>query len=157
LIPLNEARDYLIINKNQLEEECLKQPELLFMIGENCAEAVSIRDELKELKDIKWSEEFVKIKLQTTSKLTDAMVKSMVDTSKEYYSLLMDYLEAKKVADDWIALRDSFYQRASMLKLLADFYLSGFRSNLEVKSSTVDFENQKYDTLKKKMRGEKNG
>lgn len=147
MITIQEAKSLLKIDKNDLDEECIKHSDIYLEVGQMCAEAISRRDEKKELKEEAWAKEFIGIKSNT--KVSDQQAKSMADYSDNYKEALREFLDAKKEAEEWIVIKEAWTARAAMLKYLCELYISGFYGvNVKVKSD-------KYEEIKEKINKER--
>jgi len=150
---LEEAKKSLIIDKFKLDVECQSQPDTFWKISEECSNAISIRDALKEEKDVVWAYEFIKQK-QSGEKVTDSMAKSLADTTKEYITAISEYLKAKEEADKWIAMKEAWQSRATMIRELCGLYVSGYFNEMSVKLDKTKLSTTEYENLRKKLRQE---
>jgi len=149
MISLQEAREKLLINKNNLDEECKHQPELYYEVASNSVKAISERDRLKEEKDATWSKTFITNKMEGRlegKSLSDKTAETFADTDEYVLKSNADYLKAKEEADEWIALKESYQQRALMLKELCGLYVAGYFGEISVKTkeaSEVELKNKR--------------
>lgn len=140
MITLEEAKKLLAINTNKLDDECRFQPEIYYEVAANTVKAISVRDKLKEDKDNIWSKQFIKEKVEGKldgKTLSDKTAETFADTSEEVEAANNEYLKAKEEADAWGALKESYQQRAVMLKELCGLYISGYFGEVSVKSQEV--------------------
>lgn len=144
---INEAKELLVIDKNSLDEECIKHSNIFLEVGRECAEAISLRDEAKEKKEEVWAKEFIKIK--QGGKISDQQAKSMADSSDEYQNSLRDFLNKKRKADDWTIIKESWQYRAAMLKYLCELYISGFYGVIAISKE------DKYEKMKERLNKER--
>lgn len=143
-----EARKLLKIDRLNLTSELEKQPEIYDEVSEMCVYAISVRDSLKDEKERIWSEQFLSAKRNSAidgKTPSDKVAETMADTSKEFVEVSKSFLEAKKDADEWIGIKESFQQRMEMLREL-NRILSRSLYNEASESS--------YDRIKKQMRKE---
>lgn len=147
-LTIEEAKDYLHIDRNKLDDEIEKQNEIYLMVAENHIEAINKRDKFKHNVDVIWSELFVDVK--SDGKPSDTLAKSLVESNTKYIESYHDYLEAKLEADKWYAMRDAWEKRASMLKELCGLYISGYFGNFEMKGGKVS--EVSYEEAKRRMR-----
>lgn len=147
-LTIEEAKDYLHIDRNKLDDEIEKQNEIYLMVAENHIEAINKRDSIKHKMDTEWSKIFVDVK--SDGKPSDTLAKSIVESDPIYVNLYDEYLEAKKDADTWYAMRDAWEKRASMLKELCGLYISGYFGNFEMKGGKVS--EVSYEEAKRRMR-----
>lgn len=140
MITLSEAKKLLEINTTKLDDECRFQPELYYEIAENAVKSISLRDKLKEEKDNTWSRQFIKEKVEGKldgKTLSDKTAETFADVSAEVEKANNNYLKAKEEAEEWIALKESFQQRAAMLKELCGLFVSGYFGEISVKSNSA--------------------
>jgi predicted AAA+ superfamily ATPase len=128
---IDDLRKLLKINKNKLHEECSRFPSIIELVYNKTVEAISVRDALKEEKDKVYAELFLE-KKKSMDKVTETLADSLVRVDPRYVEISNSYLEAKKKADEYIALKDSFFQKGQMLKILADLFVSGYWTEIEV-------------------------
>lgn len=137
-LTLKEAQELLQIDKYALDEVCVEQSELFSKIALNHSEAINVRDMIKDTLstedahiafDIRFTAE------KSNEKLTESKIFQAVLVNSKHKELSERYLRLKLEADQWSALRESFLQRASMIKLLCELYLSDYFSTKSVKSS----------------------
>lgn len=144
-ISLEEAKDLLLINRQDLDIEVQRQAQTYWQVAEQCAEAISIRDSLKEEKDKVWAEQFIvnKVEAKLDGKgVSDKVAETYTDASKIYSKANKEYLDAKLDADKWIGMKESWQQRAVMLRELC-----GLNASLNYGEMTI------YQENKRKMRG----
>lgn len=132
-LTLDEAKKMQLIDKSNLDEELTHNTYNYSTIGELAAEAVSRRDFLKD------EVEAVSAKLgkdyrESMDKVTEGKVAEYVQLHPDYQEVRSEYLKAKLDADKWIAQRESFGQRAMMLRDLCNLYNSEYFARESVKS-----------------------
>jgi len=153
MITLEEASRGLVIDIKKLDEECRFQPEIFYEVAKQAVLASSERDFLKEKKDKVWANSFISEKMEGKldgKALSDKTAETFADVSEEVTKSTREYLEKKKEADEWVALKDSFQQRAVMLKELCGLQISGAYGEIVVQNKTVD--DSKIARIKKEMR-----
>lgn len=137
---INEFKKYLEIDRNALDEELAHQPQLFFTVSEAYVEAAAMRDELKEKLATTDAEldNLVRIDLeQSQSKVTEAIVKNAIQSHPAHKAASDAYLAAKKEADVLLAMKDSFYQRASMIRDLSSLYIANYYDSSSTKGTSA--------------------
>jgi hypothetical protein len=137
---LDEAKKRLRIDKHDLDEELIRQPELFFEVSERVTQAIAERDALKEELanvDAELDKE-VRAKLtKNLERFTEAMVKNAIQTHKKHATAAENYLEAKNEADNWVALKEAFHQRRYMIQELCGLYLGNYFQRTAVSGSVT--------------------
>lgn len=124
---IDEFRAYLKINKHALDDEIVQQPMLLYQVSEAFVEAVAQRDALKEaLATIDARLDGSIRKRLEDQKVTEAMVKNLVQTDVDHEEASTAYMEAKQQADVLGVLRDAFASRGYMLRDLVQLTAAGY-------------------------------
>ena len=136
---IEEAKKSLGINKFKLDEVCIEQPELFSTVASMHSQAVNLRDAAREALTIGDAEISNSLRIAaeklTGSKLTEAKLSQQVSIHEEHKKLFDEYLKLKLEADHWSALRESFLQRSSMIKLLCELCLTDYWDTKSVKSN----------------------
>ncbi len=135
MFSFDDYTEHLNIDKNGLDEECLKQPILYEHYSTEWAEAVNKRDRLKQKLDNYKAglEKKVRRKLAKKSKVTEKMIENAVLTDKKYQKKVDRYLKAKGKANKLGVRREAFAQKKDMLKILTDLFIGNYYG--EVRSS----------------------
>jgi len=153
MITIEEAVGSLVIDTTKLDEECRFQPIIFYEVAKQAVLKSSERDFLKEKKDKIWANSFISEKMEGKldgKSLSDKTAETFADVSEKVEISTKEYLEKKKEADEWIALKDSFQQRAIMLKELCGLQVSGAYGEIVVQNKTVD--DSKVARIKREMR-----
>jgi hypothetical protein len=128
-----DFEDRLKIDRHNLDQELIEQPELFYRICEQYALAVSQRDQMNDrCKQVAAERlERWRAKLEAKSeKVTEARLKTLAAADPKYTAVVREYAEAARQVDQWLALKDSFGQRAWVLKDLVQLFVAGyFQSN----------------------------
>jgi len=131
---IDEFRDYLQIDKLNLDEDVIHQPALFYEVSEACAEAIAFRDAMAE--DLAIID--AKLDREARQKLSDpkeAEVKAFIKTAKKHEAAFDAYLQAKEEAEKFTALKDAFKTRGQALKIMADLYASNYFEDAALKTS----------------------
>lgn len=123
-LTLEDVHDRTIINKDQLDEELVAQPQLVFDVGQRYCDAMSAKDsfenELKEL--IAKATSRIRIKLEKGSggKITVAQVEAAVDADPEVVAARAKEIKLADRARRWDNSMDSIRARGYALHKLCD-------------------------------------
>ncbi len=134
-ITLEEAKELLLIDKFSLDTVCEQHPELYNKVAEAHIMTLSIRDAKKDEMERIWAERAQHYRTHATEKVTEAKVQELVLIDPLYTKAQEEFGDAKLEADLWGVMRDSFSQRASMIKSLSDLYTSGYFNLVSVQST----------------------
>jgi hypothetical protein len=130
----------LLIERDNLDQELIEQPQLYYEVSENLAQSVGRRDAKKnELKRLE-AELFTYYmqELGKSAKPTQAKVEAAVGQDEDYQGLYGEYLDANREADLWLAMKEAYSQRSYVLKDLCSLHISGYFSNSSVQGKTVN-------------------
>lgn len=128
-VTIEQLKEHLTIDKNALDDELEKQALVYFEICEASAHALSSRDELKQVMEVVDAEIADGIRTRaakTGDKITEAKLSQEILLDDKHTEAYSAYLEAKKDADLWAALKESFSQKGFALRELAELYISGY-------------------------------
>ncbi len=117
---LEEYREKEHIDTNDLGEELINQVVLFDAVADKCARAIAAKDTAEaEVKRI-----YAALSKEIRSmfdKITEAKLDSEILVRVEYVEALKQAIDVKYQANRWITVKESFYQRASMLTKLVDY------------------------------------
>jgi hypothetical protein len=136
-LTLAEARKLLFIDKLRLDEVCQTQADIFYRVAEQYAKSVSVRDKAKE--DLTAVDADIALELRGSAekngeKMTEGKLLQLVQSSEKHIRAFNDYLDIKYETEQWGALKEAFLQRASMTKELCGLFISGYFSDITVKS-----------------------
>jgi hypothetical protein len=128
-------RGVMEIDRDNLEEECRKQPSLFEQVGTLAAEARVLAKVSKEHSD------FVKAKLSSDirsnpsvyglDKVTEASLSAAVLIHPDCQTSIAESIETSRIADAFGILQNAAEQRKSMLKSLTELFVhSYYQSNV---------------------------
>lgn len=126
-INLQRFRAELVIDKDDLDECLIKQPELYYHVAEAHSQAVADRDATKLDVEIAEAEEGQKIRdhaAQMEEKLTEAGLREQLILSPRLQKLRRLRIEQETIINGWMALKESFHQRSYMLRELVPLHMS---------------------------------
>jgi len=120
---LDQLEQLVKIDETNLEAELISHPHDFYHVSTGAAEAVSVRDLAKFRvetyeadKYLEWRRRYI----HNEEKFTEALLEKLVQNDEGRIKLVETYLEAKREADRWTALKDSFIQKGFMLKITVD-------------------------------------
>lgn len=153
-IAFNKFEKELVIDKDNLDVICQIHPEIFYQISKFYIEAVSIRDSAKA--NLEKIEAQVSLSIRSAlekagEKATEGKVASLVQIDDMKISAVETYLNTKAEADLWQVLKDSYLQRASMIKILADLYGQGYFTTTSLTSSDAKIKENEYKELREKL------
>jgi hypothetical protein len=132
---LNELAERIKISgPEDLDTEFVSQPNDYYHVSTRHAIAVSLRDQAKNNLDITEAQLYLSFK-RNSEKLTEANLKAMVEADDIRGEFLDLYMQAKLLADKWLALRDSFSQKGHALRELAELYKLNYFGERSVSAS----------------------
>ena len=137
MIDIDEFRKYLKIDKLSLDDEVERQPSLFYEVSEAYAEAVGERDDDKETLAIIDAELDAQAR-NSKEKITEAQVKSYIQTNSEHQIAFDTWLESKKLADRLGALKEAFQQRSYMLRDLVSLHNSNYFEESSLRSNASE-------------------
>jgi len=127
---LKAFEEYLIIDKNKLDQEVMQQSSLLHKVGKEFAKATGVavtrKDQLKRI-DAKLAVRHRK-KLEKLGRATDSMITTAVLLDIKHEEAFDIWNKAVVHADKLESLKESFKQRGFMLRDLIGMYLSDYFS-----------------------------
>lgn len=151
---LEALRERLLIDKDDLDRELIEQPQLYDRVGQQFALAVSRRDAAKdELKVLEagLSIQYRKELEEEGKKPTEAMVSALTETDPDRQSLRKSLGDLQATTAELEALKDAFFQRASMLRDLCTLYSAGYFSRNAVKGPAATEVIERRDQVRRKL------
>ena len=132
---IDEYIDYfkknLKIDRNNLDEEVIRQPGLYEEVSTQAALAISKRDELEEKLKITAAQLDTKVRKRMekrNERITEPIVKNKILGHMEYKDVWEDYIELRRKAARLQALKESYQQRGYMLRELVTLYVNSYYS-----------------------------
>lgn len=117
----NELRENLRIDEDDIDHCLVAQPEYYYMAAEAVALATSRRDTLKLQRDetIAELDQAIRRKaLEDDRKITEGQISNELKTLPKVKEINRQYVEACKVVDEAVAMKESYHQRSYMLREL---------------------------------------
>jgi hypothetical protein len=149
---IDVARDSLKINGSALDMMCMVHPDTFYRVSKELTKAVDIRDTKKDKLARVEAKQSKIIRLRYESeheRVTESKINNDVILTTDYKEAFREYAEAKKEADDWSGMRDAFLQRGRMLQMMCQLTLSGYFSEISIKTPEVNLVS--YEGSRKKM------
>ena len=125
----NRLRARLSANLLQLSEELVEQPSLMQEAAEGAADAIQIRDAAKNTLSSVTSEAASRLRLLTDDNgkfFSETKINSLVLSDSKVMQAVEELEEAKHSASYWTSLVESFSDRGSSLRRIADLTVSGY-------------------------------
>lgn len=143
------------IDKFDLDNEVVKQPELFAKWVAQLPEAISIRDKLKFKIDVIYAELDYDVRSLKgeKEKLTEAAIRNQIIVHQDYINVQNEYFEAKKDAQTIEGAIRAFEQRKDMIEALIKLHLAGYYSDVKPKQSRELETDVRMTRLKNKRRG----
>lgn len=128
----NTYMEDLKIDKNNLEQEWLRQPQLYMSWARQAIEAQEERDDLKRKLDIERAKLDGEIRANPgrfgLDKITEAGIQSTISVDKKFQEKTKEYLESVSNAKLLDAARDAFEHRKKALENLTQLLICGYFS-----------------------------
>ena len=133
---IDSLRLELKIDKHKLDDCIENQAEVFHKIAEQTALSIAEKDASKYDLDNLTSATYLDVRheaLDKGRKVTEVLLQNELEQVKEIQEAKESYLEAKALADEWLALKESFAQRGYMLRDLATLWVSGYFAEAVIK------------------------
>lgn len=152
-----ELSNSLKVDKQNLDECLLQQPELYHKAGREYENACAFRDDAKVERDQCKAEFDFKIrqeaeKLQTKPKPTEAAITNLINAEPKYQSYQEVYHHWERMASRWFKLREDFHARGFTLQQLAQLWIAGYFQTNSVSSSQRDLRDERSDQVRQGRR-----
>jgi hypothetical protein len=153
---LSDLEPGLAIDKHDLEQACLQQPDLFYRAAKQLAECVSLRDAAAQA--VKEEEASADERIRADAaragdKITEKEIEAMKLRDDDISLLRLDYLEHAKHVGQWGALKEAFQQRSYVLKDLVNMHLAGHYGSIDgQKQEQADYARRVNDQRRKERR-----
>lgn len=151
---LDNFKQYLVIDKLNLDVEVSQQPELFYTVAELSAKYSGIAASAKADMEEKYGAISIEIRdelAESGSKSTEKIVEHMADSNPAYCKSVRTYVLAKELADAWAALTNAFNQRSHMLRELSNLYIAGYFQSTSVRASEKKADDVVYEQRRQAM------
>ncbi len=149
MIKPEDLRKQLTIDKYQLDNELVNQPSLLCDITDAYAEAIAIRDTLKEALKTTDANLDAEVRQRKDIKVTDAVAMNLVQGHPNHARAAKAYGDAKLQADKINAIKEAVVDRGFALKTLAELAMANYYERNSVKG-TVTTDQFQYNEARKR-------
>lgn len=126
----------LAIDKNDLDNEVIHQPQLFNEVSQHYVQALAQRDMLKQEVDLAKAQLDTHLRTEYVNegvKYTEASLANTIIQHPEYQKAVTEHLAWAHLTNAWGALKESFMQRSYALKDLAALYISGYYAEAAIK------------------------
>lgn len=123
---IEELKGFLVLDRNNLDEELLRQPQLFYDISEHYAEALKNRDLAKQVLEqgrATLADQFRKTSLE---KVTEARVVEHVEAHPSYVAQHQAHINYKFQAELLSGLREAISDRLSAIRELVALHVTGY-------------------------------
>ena len=140
---MENIKEILKVDKNNLHEEWEKQPQIYMDFAEKWVSYVAKRDKIKEKLDL------VKAKLDGqirenpelfgfTKKPTEAAITSAIIKSDEYRNVMAELHEANEMVNLTASIKTALEHRKKALEALTQLFIAGYYSQPSLSESEVN-------------------
>jgi hypothetical protein len=129
---LEQFQSALKIDKHNLDEALLQQPDIFYRVSEGFAYAISLRDRAKsKLAEVSAEQSLVERRKakQDDEKITEDGLKARIALNDKVQDAQQDYHASALVADRWQGMKESWQQRSYVLKDMVGLYSAGYYSD----------------------------
>lgn len=137
-LSIEEFTKYLKIEKLSLDNELVEHSSLLFAVGDAYAEAAAKRDAFKEqlsTMDALLDSEVRRDLEKSGERVTEALVKSNIQTHKKHKAAYDAFADAKLRADKLLALKEAFHSRGYAIRDLCQLFVANYYEQNAVKGT----------------------
>jgi hypothetical protein len=149
-------RERLIINENDLNTEVSQQAELFFQVAQISAIKSNYKESAKYDLERSYSEVSLSIRQECLKdkaiKMTEALIDQLVKSDEKYILAQKYYLDTKKEADEWSALKEGFQSKGFLLKELCNLFIAGYYTSTNIKTAENKVSDLEYEKNKSKLR-----
>ena len=152
---LSQLEKLLAIDKDDLDTELVRQPQLFYEVSELMVEAVANRDRLKDALGVTEAQVAAAVRDRLSRqevKVTEGLVREEIALDAKTLKAQHEFQEAKHAADQAQQLREAFIQRSFMLRDLASLYVAGYYTQGAVRgASQGEFSDHQYQQHKNRI------
>jgi hypothetical protein len=134
---LEELQGLVVIDRNHLDEELIKQSQLFWEAGEGFAQAVSKQDQAKQVLEQVAATTASSYRSNSIEKITEAKITEHVDSHPDYIQQYRLYLTYKGEADRWMAIKNAYAHRNEMLRSLVSLVNIGYWNSSSVSDEQI--------------------
>lgn len=136
-LTIEELKEYLIIDKHDLDNAVSYQSELLYQVSYAVTLAINAKDLAKKEIDDCYANVSLALRqesIENKLKITEDQIKQNVQTSSEYEIAQLNYLNKKQYSEQLIALKEAFISRGYMIRELCGLWTANYFADSAVKS-----------------------
>lgn len=144
-ITLEQAEELLLINKHELDDDCVTQSSIFHSIGDQFLTAKSIRDKSK--KNLAEVDAVIAKELRLDAdtkgtKLSEAKLLELIILDNRHKEAFAVWAEDNLIMERWENMKDSFTQRSFMLKEVCGLYYTNYyvRESININRAAVEKE-----------------
>tara|TARA_Y100000310_G_scaffold329558_1_gene399657 strand:- start:2 stop:472 length:471 start_codon:yes stop_codon:yes gene_type:complete len=134
---MEDYKEYLKIDKDNLDEECMNQPILYDEFASQVPDLVFAMDMTKLSMEECWADLYKQIVAKAVhhgeKKPTEKTIETAITMTGEYQQLQDKYYQAKKKAEKAKIVREAFMQKKEMIRGLIELHNSTYFSRAEGK------------------------
>jgi hypothetical protein len=157
-ITFEEAEELLLINKHELDDDCVTQPSIFHSVGDQFLTAKSIRDKSK--KNLAEVDATIAKELRLDAdtkgtKLSEAKLQELIILDNRHKEAFAIWAEDNLISERWELMKESFSQRSFMLKDVCSLFYTNYyiRESIHISREAVEKET---DNVKKKLADNRN-
>lgn len=136
--PINYYKDQLKINPHALDDILIEQSQMFYEVGESLEEAIEQRDLAKKRAEEVEAEVIDEIIADSgTKKPSNDALKRMAVQDPRYKSAYGNYLEHKREAGQWQAMKEALQQRSYSINRLVELYIAQYWTPDSVNKGSV--------------------
>lgn len=155
---LEEFHERLAFDRDRLDDELIEQAQLYYSAAEQCAHAVSRRDEANSIKEVEYAKACEAARLvieEGGDKVTEGKVKELASQDEDYREAVADLSNKKLEADLWAAMKESFVQRGWALREMCEMVKAEVFSVSSVRTGAAG--EMGYSAIKRRISGQETG
>jgi len=138
---LEEYAEALLIDKYSLDAGLIEQPTVYYNVGVGYANAMSARDFARAELDRAKADADREVRNQAMDenvRITEAQVANRILEDPLYQAANRNYLDWKALTEKWIALKESFGQRAYALRDMCQLWISNYYADTAIHSDNAE-------------------
>lgn len=136
---IDDLRDALVVDKNNLDGMLMQQPMLQQHVSEMAAEVASMRDSAKERLsrvDAQVAKKLRKQLMISEGKVSEARIDREVPLTDEHKEAFFIYNELCALSTKWDALKDTFRNRAFVIRDFVSLYTANYFTDTSFRSQS---------------------
>lgn len=156
---IQEAKDGLRIDKDDLDSAIVKQSVLFYNVSQELVSAKELRDQAKD--EMERVESGVSSDFRTElsdkkEKVTEARLRELVLNDSEFQDARTVYLMMRNKVDSWESLKEAYSQRSFMIRELAHLWSANYYGDITVSGKSGAVGEIVDRTNRRKIAGDRN-